>query len=663
MNSWFVWIVFVIACVLLGWIGYHFAVRTLRFVTVAFVAAVVVFVTMYGVTHPSRAPADFVHSFARGVDELSAAFIQPLLPGHHVPVPGQIGWLVIVVALVVGYRELEVWAMRWQPPTVDTSALGGPPATQPSGVPGGPDEDVANQHHHDRLMAELRFRLPAVEMRAPPIFPGGTAVFGLASIAENSGATGSGLAGAILRFVGMLWPNPRRYQVRVWVEPRDEEEQGTTNRRVTVDLEDPRTGVSIATRTLVAHELDEAASMVAAYVAQHIFREDPTTPAWCAGSFDGDGLAVMLIARQLRVFPTSSCEVRRCQRKQIEILERCSLAAGVARYELAHLYDLEGEHVKALRLHARNREEYPRFYRSRYRLGMSLEMIASPEFDILKEERIALQESLDILDRCRITTGAVAAYKDIMGEELREKKEEKLPALRKEMLKASQRELLVCRQQLTLWHTTWEAFWHRDERAILKNYKRPRVRQRFHDGALVAELFVTVRQSLNEGMRVITRKDRRRIKRGLRITAAITGDSTAIEALLKDPTKSAPEFLKASWHPGKYSERTRWLPRQRRTPSWQAAYNTACLYAAMSYSCENNEGARDAVARLAVASLRRAINDPDCELERPSDWISTDPDFCYLRSSSKEFQDLLCEWRRRDYPQQAPAHQLMSRFE
>jgi hypothetical protein len=654
MNSWIVWLVFAVACVVLVFIGYHFAVRTLRFVALAFAATVVVFVTVYGVTRPVQAPADLVHSFTRGVDELSAAFIQPLLPGHHIPVPGQIGWLVIIAALVFGYRELEVWAMRWQPPTVDMSALGGSgPATQPSGVPGGPDEDVANRYHRDRLMAELRFRLPAVEVRAPAILPGGTAVYGLASIAENSGATGSGLAGAILRFVGMLWPNPRRYQVRVWVEPCDGRKPTAVNRRVTVDLEDPRTGGSIATKTLVARELDEAASVVAAFVAQQIFHEDPTTPAWCVGSFDGDGLAVMLIAGQQRVFPRSSRDVRRCRGEQIEILERCSLAAGVARYELAHLYDLEGDHVKALRLHARNRKEYPRFYRSRYRLGMSLEMIASPEFDIL-EEKVAgvLHESLDILDQCGTTKGAAAIYQDIARERQSPDKEQ-LRKLRKAMLGASQQELRECRRRLTLWRVTWEAFCHRDERAILKNYRRLRDRQRFHDGALVAELLVTVRRSLNERARVATYRDRHRIKRALHITAAIAGDSAAIKALLKGPEEFAPESLKWEWHPDKHAEGTRWLPRQPRTPSWQAAYNTACLYAAMSYTCRHSES-KDAIARQAVASLKRAINDRDCELERPSDWISTDPDFCYLRSSSKDFQDFLRERKRSDYPQQTP---------
>jgi len=123
-----------------------------------------------------------------------------------------------------------------------------------------------------------------------------------------SGVPGSGLAGAIIQFFGMLWPDPRRFQVRVRVEPRDKPKdgapedgapQGTTGTRVTVDLEDPRTGASIATKTLPASDFNEAASMVAGYVARQIFNSDPTTPAWCVGA-DGRDLAAMLLAKQLR---------------------------------------------------------------------------------------------------------------------------------------------------------------------------------------------------------------------------------------------------------------------------------------------------------------------------------------------------------------------------
>jgi hypothetical protein len=64
------------------------------------------------------------------------------------------------------------------------------------------------------------------------------------------------------------------------------------------------------------------------------------------------------------------------------------------------------------------------------------------------------------------------------------------------------------------------------------------------------------------------------------------------------------------------------------------------------------------MVRRAVISLRRVVNDRDCEMERPWDWISHDPDFLCLRSS-KEFCSFLDEQERRDYPMTNPASVLL----
>jgi len=66
MNSGLVWGVAVMAVASLGWIGYHFTARTLRFVTLAFIAVVVVLVTGYGVVHQAGASADLASAFIRG---------------------------------------------------------------------------------------------------------------------------------------------------------------------------------------------------------------------------------------------------------------------------------------------------------------------------------------------------------------------------------------------------------------------------------------------------------------------------------------------------------------------------------------------------------------------------------------------------------------------
>lgn len=635
MSSWLVWGVFAIAAVLLGWIGYHFTVRTLRFVTAGFALAVAMLVTRYGVTHPAGAPTDLVNAFTRGMDKLCTAFLQPLLGGHLLA-HGGVVWLVIIAVLVFAYRELEVWAMHWQPPAVDMSALG---RNRPGRALAGPGDDGPDlQREHDQLVAELRFRLPAVEVRAPSVLPGAATANGLASVAENSDTAVSGLAGAVIRLAGMLWPNPRRYQVRIWVEAVDR--QGTANglekaRKVTVDLEDPQTGGSIATKTLVADDLDQAAEVVAAYVARQIFKADPTTPAWSVGSFDGGDLAALLSVQQLRVSTECGKNDSCVRRRKIGILKKevCnSYSAGVARHELALLQDLEGDHMAALSLYAINREQYPRFYRSRYRLGMSLEMIANPAFEIGGEAESMLKEILGRLDRCGVTDDAACTC-EIVGE--------RLWAGSGELLKAAKNELRACRRQLMLWRIVWATFWHRDERAIRMPHWRLRERQRFHDGACVAELLVTVRQSLN-GERCRFR-DRMLARRAIRITTAITGDSTTIRKVLKNsplPCTDVPQ-------PGKNSTKTRWLPWQCRTPSWQAAYNTACLYAALE---DRGKAPRGAMAERVVASLRRVVDDRDCDMERPSDWISKDPDFSSLKASSGIFSHFLNAQRQIDYP-------------
>jgi hypothetical protein len=657
MSSWLVWGVFAFAAVCLGWVGYHFTVRTLRLVTLAFVVAVAGLVTGYGARHLDGVPADVVHAFTRGMDGLSGAFFQPLLPGQHAFVPGRVGWLVIIAVLVFAYRELEVWAMRWQPPTVDTSALGSEPgAQQDSGSGGGPE----GRRDHDDLVAELRFRLPAVEVRAPPILPGGTTPSGLASIAENSGMAGSGLAGAIIRLAGMLWPSPRRYQVRVWVKPAGAQPaagsrcglQATEIRRVTVDLEDTKTGRSIATKTLPARNLSDAAARVAAYVARQIFRQDPSAPAWSVGSFDGGDLAALLCAAQQGglIDSPEDAHCARCQ--QIQELENAvcnSPGAGVARYELALLYDLERNHTNALWLHAINRRQYPRFFRGRYRLGMSLEMIANPNFGPLAEDDWRdLRESLRILDQCGVTGGAESKCAVAAGP--------LSPELRQLLLQAAADELRECQRQLTLWRLIWATFRHRDERAIRKPFWGLGERQRFQDGCQVAALLVAVRQRLNELERAAAGEPSGpagqagfRPRRALLITKAITGSNAAIQALL-EPTFPVASKGSTEWHPGPDAGKTRWLPWQHHTPSWQAAYNAACLYAALVGSGHQPEEATS----MALRCLERVVNDRHCEMERPSDWICSDPDLLCLARSA-EFRAFRADQLGKDYPKAYPA--------
>jgi hypothetical protein len=742
MTSWVVWAVTVAVAGLIGFTARHFSVRTLRYATAGTVIVLLVAVTAYGQT-PSggKLPPDLETAFAFGADRLAAAWFRPmwaLWSSGHAPAPGRLGWSVIAVTLLLGYRQAEKWALGRQAPQLDTSKLTDrQPSIAGDGTrdPGGDDGPTAGQRH-DWLAAEVRFRLAAVDVYAPSILPGGTRSDGLASIAEASGVSGGGLAGAVIRFAGALWPTPRRYELRIWVEgaPRPtavrtggaraaitqagtalartaravtiqagtpravtvqagtvreaDEARAATATRVTVELDEPMAGQTVASKTIAAETIDEAASMVAGYVARQIFVRDPASPNWCYGASDGRDLGALLLARQERVYVESADDVRASRARQIELLwsvtgaDRC---AGVVRYELASLEDLEREQLISLRLHAMNREQYPRFLRGTYRLCMSLGMIANPEYTIFNPAaaRVILDETLDILYRAGRTAIDRCGDGDIHLKAGTTGPSVLSHALRETLLTAAQRELRAIRRQLSFPVVVWNTFWRRDERVVWKPHWRLTTRQSFRDGVCVAELLVAVKHRLNErypaqrGDQTAGRRpglvERFRQRKGLRVVSAIVGDSTAVRTVLRAPfdawhiidqqcidqywaarsvadlSVADPPAPDPSEQPGwipPTRDRARWLPWQARTASWQAAYNTACLYAVLV-----QQGLAD--EDQVVASLRRLVVNRDSGMERPHDWISNDPDFAPLLrhdSPHAKVRAFLEAQERRDYP-------------
>jgi hypothetical protein len=159
----------------------------------------------------------------------------------------------------------------------------------------------------------------------------------------------------------------------------------------------------------------------------------------------------------------------------------------------------------------------------------------------------------------------------------------------------------------------------------------------------------------------------------LQIATAIAGDSSYIAELLDIPYKPGKRSGQKDPPPTFKQLRTRRRPRQYSTPSWPAAYNLACVYAAIyadknhqlkdcmrkpkdnqaKHKAEQIKGELLYLARQVVTSLEFAINNPECEMERPSEWIASDPDFGCLRSSddqfSADFRDFLAIQKQRDY--------------
>ena len=679
--AWFL-VLAVAVVIVLSVAAQFFSLRTVRCASLISALVMAWFITGYGIghwgtTHPGAPPPNLADAFIAGTDSIVATLLRPLVGGNGAP-PGLFGRIVIAFALVIGYRTLEWRARQQQAPQVNSARLSD---DQPGGrKPDADDEAAASSPYaqrHAQLTAELRFRLAATDVRAPAILPGGSRASGLASVAETSGVGGAGLAGAIIRFLGSVWPNPRQFLLRIWVEPQPAQ---AADCKVTVYLENPRNGDTIATKTLAGQDVDEATSRVAGFVARQIFVNDPDTPPWCHGRADGADLGALLLARQVQAQAETPAAVADSRKEQIGKLRPWASggkAAGIARYELAQLLDLEGDHLGALCLHARNLAEYPRFFRGRYRLGMSLEMVANPRltFPDNEETRRQLDEILAVLHREHVTERNSRRLADLRGGDPRRGDPEQAhctlsPSLRLDLLSAAAVVLRTVRLQLTRSHVVWATLRYRDERRVWLPYwpwwllgRKQAQRWAFHDGVQVAGLLVAIRiklialeigetqgddaelgAALHRATALIS-ENWREYQSGAEHASGIAGDRTIIDWVLSQGER----WTAPGPPPGQRDK-----PRQRgehrgKRASWQAAYNAACLYAALAA-----EGLAD--QQPVVACLRQTVDSPHSEMERPSDWIERDPDLAFLadknapRGEPTPFAAFLDAQKRLDYP-------------
>ena len=300
MNSWLAWAAFLLVALVLGLVGYHFSLRALRIVTAITAMASAVYITWYGLTHPAKAAGGLSGAFARGADALSIALFRAV-PGsgrmdrHRRPARDRLPATRSLGPAQPGPQPGYLGASRRTPAgrgsRLPTSA--GPAAPRP---------------------ARRRTQVPAARGASARRRPSCPAAAGPAAWRPSPRRAGSPSA---------AWPGPSSTssgccgRARAgsgsrsgWSEPPIARARSTPL-RVTVDLDDPRTGLSIATKTLTACCIDHAASVVAGYVARYIFAEDRTAPPWCTGAADGRDLAALLIARQVRDYPESQDRGRR----------------------------------------------------------------------------------------------------------------------------------------------------------------------------------------------------------------------------------------------------------------------------------------------------------------------------------------------------------------
>jgi hypothetical protein len=613
------WIALLLLLAGLGCVAYQFSRRTYRITVLLAAMAGVAALTEFGVTISDA--TGFVNVFKAGSLNVIETMLSPLVPGTEAFKPGIIGWAVLLVLCAGVLIWFDTWSARREEPRVIISEA--------------PKAEADNTGLDDRrdITEELRFRLPAVYVRKPASMPGGSTLDNLASMVSESDVKGGKVTAALMRLVHDLEGQPRTYEARVFVERCSQDGRWRKDgnwMRVTVDLQDARTGQSVAVRMLPACLPEEAAEKVAGFAARQVFRDDPSTPGWAVGSSDGDHLSAYLLAQEICVTgPTFEELWRSRQQRRAKLHEavRNSPAPGLVGYELAAMDDMDGDYLNALLLHLRNRIQYPRFWAGRYRLAISLSSLAWLIFDkqwqsggnstdgtAQRDLGHVWEEIARLLDQSGLIRGlskegaegrasAVWSHDPYM--------------VSRALLYVAKDEHDACRHSAGTARILWGALCHREMRASLlqmlhgKRWRHPRRRR------LVSSIAIDIaEQRLN---------------------------------LLERPNDAGSRLDKAQKKAWKLVHEEEPAKRTRKVP-WQAVYNAACLYA---LSSPRGRPEHDKVLK-AIELLRRAINDPDCDLEHPCEWIAMDPDLRPLRKDP-EFRKFVIELAARDFAPGAPA--------
>jgi hypothetical protein len=656
-NPYVYWGLLALILVAFCLLAFCFTRRVVRIAALAVGVATIVWVTRLGLPGPHHR-RNYYRAFQVGGNHLAATMLG-VLPGVHGGATlGRGGWIALLVVLLALLACFDTWAVRREQPRVSI-----PKAPKP--LPG--EEDFSARRE---LTEKLQFSLPAVDVRRPAAMPGGSATASLASVTAATGVQGSGLVAALLQLSQAIQAQPRCYQVRVCTESGRKNgvpAPGGARPRVTVEVREQRTGQSVAVQVLQPCQPDELAARVAGYTARQIFRHDPATPAWAAGSFDGADLCAYLLARQTcpagRTY-RDWCECREKRRRRLERVVGPDQGAGVVGYDLAGLYNLDGENVQALLIHLDNRIHYPQFWRGRFRLAVSLSTLAgamagqSTYSGWIEEQQqqlarrwTALTAGLShagMLRHLHLPAAKAVALPEVFPDDEAGKK-----AAGRVLLRVARREMRACWRHHHVSLLLGAAFWqrrirgpslasvpclpkwwrHLRRRLWSLEFARAIVRQRIRALDLVPDP-----DGANEALCRAQRRARRRLRR-----------------------PEPPEDGKT--RPGNGPGRRlwgRWLSRQPRSRArawrdgrvpWYAVYNAACLHALPESSVPANESSArvtEDAAHEAVELLRLAISNPECDLDRPSERLATDPSLRSLRGY-QEFRDLVREQAGSDF--------------
>lgn len=307
----------------------------------------------------ARRPTTGENTFDEVVVQGADNFAKRLTAALGTPAaPGPITWGVLVVALVVLYRGLEIINARRDPVPVAIAEIAG--ASSDDG--GAPEGDGT-------IRTLLRDRLSRTGLVSPSTIPG---LGGKASgLLEHNPFADVGWIGKAVGFLVTLAVPPRGVKVSATTLGRTRGED--TECGLAVDVTDVRTGRALLVRTVWGKDLDEAVDRTAYAVAQHAMDRCRTLPPW---TYWGDpaGESLFFFERGRDALGDGDLE---------EASDRFGQAANsapanaLARLELAEIREMNDDFLDAIIIYLDAAKRYEQLFQARYRLAVALNFVES----------------------------------------------------------------------------------------------------------------------------------------------------------------------------------------------------------------------------------------------------------------------------------------------
>ncbi len=299
-------------------------------------------------------PQDLRTLAQQGADEIVSQAFDGILGPLRVAELGDLGWILLAAAALVAYRRLEITSAAREigPVAVEPFVLR--PADATSG------DDPASSGTSKYLAERMRDWLAGADVYEPSSVPGAAADQLTSVLADEAVPQPGRLAAIVWQAVRKIVIPPAGVTVSSTYEVQPDDLHV-----IHLTIKSARTGGGITSRRFGGGSSERSWTSPRSFVAEHVLRDARVVPSWAW--WPGDGASMLRYQRVVRGEGDATA-----------LLERVVAAnqgSGLLRVHLGNHYEIDGRELDALLQHSLA-TRFKRFYSARYRLAVSLSMLA-----------------------------------------------------------------------------------------------------------------------------------------------------------------------------------------------------------------------------------------------------------------------------------------------